>query len=182
MKYAVIFDVDSTLTNNRDREQFASDFVGDKKDKNGKRNEPWHDMFQDGRLYHLDRPIGSARVMWHRLNTQVIDRADRGVELSFILLSGRRDTPENHTRFEDWLIQHGFPAPTRIIFRPVGQETDSWKHSVMESLIGKYEIIAGYGNERDMPVYEEGGFEAILVDEEGKGWKMPERWDEVVHP
>jgi len=74
---AIVFDVDDTLSFNGQREQFATDFTGVKEDANGKRNQRWHDMFQDGRLFHLDEPIPRARYTYTLLySASIHEKAD----------------------------------------------------------------------------------------------------------
>jgi hypothetical protein len=173
---AIIFDVDDTLADCRQRAQFASDFMG-----TDQRSEAWYNMFLDGRLYHLDEPIIKARAVYDQLHRERFLREDWENDLHFIMLSGRRDNAVSHDRFKDWLGANDFRMPKRIIFRARGRDTDLWKFSVLMELIEEgYDIIAGYGNERDMPIYEEAGIEAILVDMDGNGWRLPERWPEVI--
>ncbi len=164
----IIMDVDSTIAKVVKRLEFVQEHIGD---RNSHQNR-FDNMFHDPRLYMLDELIYPAWQHLFQLRN----------EYRVIFVSGRRMWKESAFFFSNWLRrfmhydqtwQTFFPRGFDVKFRPAGKEAKAWKLETISEIAHEWEIVAGYGNDTDIPIYEALGIEAILVDEDGNGWEYP---------
>jgi uncharacterized HAD superfamily protein len=91
------------------------------------------DIALSGDLYHMDLPISESIPLL------------TSYEGDIVYLSGRRSGTEEQTKA--WLEKHGFPQG-RIIHRPKGRDSRSYKVSHLRDLKDSYKQIDGHFGDR----------------------------------
>ena len=151
---AVIFDIDDTLSDTKDRKHFV---------EADRDHQDWEKFYAG--ISH-DPPIKPTM-------DKLKEEREHGHRVVF--LSGRTDTVENRKNTKDWLAKQGVPfEDSDIVLRPVGNfdKADKFKEGKLNEISKEYNVLRAYDDDPTIrEMFQQKGIKAIDPEELAPGFQ-----------